>query len=93
MATALELNTISRGLAAAKKVLEELKPVIDALNIIYDSEGGAKTTITQEDLDGVASFSGLTKAQLDDGMWVLTATLRGDIANGYSALAQLAARA
>lgn len=91
--TALESNTISLSLQAAKKVLDELKPVIDRLNIIYDSEGGAKTTITQEDLDGVASFSGLTKTQLDDGMWILTSVLRTDIANGYSALAQLAARA
>lgn len=91
--TALESNTISLSLQAAKKVLDELKPIIDRLNIIYDSAGGVKETITQEELDAVASFSGLTKAQLDDGMFALTAVLRTDIANSYSALAQLAARA
>ncbi len=91
--TALESNTVSRGLAAAKKVLDEVKPVLDSLNAIYDSGGGAKTTITQQNLDLVPSFSGLTKQQLDDGMYALTATLRTDIASAYAQLAQLAARA
>lgn len=91
--TQLELNTVSRGLAAAKKVLDELYPVLLSLNVIYDSEGGAKTTITQEGLDAVASFSGITKAQLDDGMFALTSTVRTAVANAYTQLAQLAARA
>lgn len=91
--TALEQNTVIRGLQIAKKVIEELKPAVDALNIIYDAEGGVKTTLTQEDLDGVAIFSGLTKAQLDDGMYVLTAVLKTDISNGFTQLIQLAARA
>jgi hypothetical protein len=89
----LEQDTISRGLAAAKLVTDQLKPVLDALNIIYDSQGGAKTTIDQPGLDAIGSFSGLTKQQLDDGMFALTATLRGDITNAYAQLAQLSARA
>lgn len=91
--TALESNTVSRGLQAAKKVVDELKPVIDSLNIIYDSAGGAKTTITQQNLDLVPSFSGITKAQLDDGMFALTATLRTAINDAYTQLVQLSARA
>jgi hypothetical protein len=85
-------NTVSRAITAAKYLLETLKPILDELNVTYDSQGGLKSTIGQADLDGITSFSGLTKAQLDDGMYVLTATLRGDLANGYSALVQLAAR-
>ena len=90
---ALAQNTVSRGLTAAKKAIEELKPVLDELNILYDSQGGLKETMTQGDLDSVASFSALTKQQLDDGMYALTATLKGAIDNAYTALAQLACRA
>lgn len=93
MLTALEQNTISKALATAKKLLDEIKPVIDQLNIIYDSAGGAKSTVDQEGLDAVTSFSGLTKQQLDDGCYVLTATMKDAINNGFSQLAQLAARA
>lgn len=91
--TALESNTVSRALQAAKLTLEQLKPVLDSLDVIYNSAGGAKTTITQAGLDEIASFSGLTKTQLDDGMFALTGTLKNDIVNAYTALAQLAARA
>jgi hypothetical protein len=88
----LAQTTILRGIQSARKVLEELKPVIDGINIVYDSQGGLKDTITQQDLDDLSSLSGLTKAQLDDAMYVLTAVLRSDIANSYSQLAHLAAR-
>lgn len=90
--TALESDTISRGMAAAKVLLDQIKPAVDQMNILYDSQGGLKTTITQEDLDSVPSFSGLTKSQLDDGMFVLTATVRTALADGLFALSQLAAR-
>jgi hypothetical protein len=94
MLNALEANTIARANAAARKILEELKPVLDGLNVIYDTETtGAKVTITQQNLDADPALSGITKGQLDDGMYVLTATLRAAIAAGYTQLAQLAARA
>ncbi len=91
---ALEATTIARATAAARKILEELKPILDGLNVIYDTETtGAKVTITQADLDSAPNLSGITKAQLDDGMYVLTATIRTAVANGYTQLAQLSARA
>lgn len=89
----LEANTVSKGMQIAKLILEQVKPVIDALNVVYDSQGGVKETLTQAELDSVSSYSGLTKTQLDDGMYVLTSTLRQAIANGYAQLIQLAARA
>lgn len=92
MLTQLEKQTVLRGLYAAKKVLDDLRPIIDALNVVYDSVGGAKTTITQQNLDLEPAFSSLTKQQLDDGMFVLTSTLRTAIANGFTQLAQLSAR-
>ncbi len=91
--TTLEKNTVNRGCIQAKILIEQVKPLLDEMNAIYDSAGGVKTTITQEDLDAESSLSGLTKAQLDDGMFVLTSTLKGDLANGLTQLAQLAARA
>lgn len=93
MLSALEVNTITRGLNAARKALEEVKPVLDGLDVIYNSAGGAKDTITQQNLDADTVLSGLTKQQLDDGMFALTSSLKTAIANAYAQLAQLAARA
>jgi hypothetical protein len=90
--TTLEQNTISRGIAAAKLLLEEVKPQLDALNIIYDSVGGAKETISQPGIDEIPSLSGLTKVQLDDALYQLTAILRPALLSGYAVLAHLAAR-
>lgn len=91
--TTLEQNTINRACVQAKILLEQLKPILDEMNSIYDSAGGAKTSITQQNLDAATYLSGLTKAQLDDGMFVLTGTIKGDLANGLTQLSQLAARA
>jgi len=49
-------------------------------------------TLTQEELDEVPELSGLTKQQVDDGVYVLTTLMLPAIQNGYPALAQLAAR-
>lgn len=91
--TKLEYETVIKGFKTARIVLESVKPLVDSLNVIYDSGGGVKETLTQAELDGQADFSGLTKQQLDDGMYALTATLRTDIANAVTQLAQLSARA
>ena len=90
---ALEQSTVNRGIAAARKVITELKPVLDDLNVVYDRETvGVKATVTQEDLDGATYLSGLTKAELDDGMFALTSTLKTAIGNAYTQLAILASR-
>lgn len=88
----LQLNTISRGCQTAQKLLD-LYSLLKELNVIYDAGGGLKATIQQSDLDAVASFSGLTTAQLADGMYVITTLVRTDVENGLAQLAQLAARA
>jgi hypothetical protein len=88
----LEIDAVSRSLQAAKLVLDRLKPTLDALNVIYDSAGGAKTTITQQGLDEIPAFSRITKTQLDDGMFALTSTLRLAVGDAYTQLAQLASR-
>lgn len=88
----LEKATISEGIQAARTVINELKPVLDRLNVVYDSVGGVKETTTQNNLDLVTDWSGVTKAQVDDGMFVLTSTLRTAINNAYTQLVQLASR-
>lgn len=88
----LELNTIRRGAQMARLVIDQLKPVIDELNVIYDADDGVKEIVDQEALDTEPSLSGLTKAQLDDGMYALTATLKTTIGNAYTQLVHLAAR-
>ncbi len=90
--TTLEQNTVSNGCRIAARILRDVYPFLNELNIIYDSTGGVKETITQAELDSVAAFSGLTKAQLDDGMFALTSTLRTAILNAYAQLAEIAAR-
>jgi hypothetical protein len=91
--THLEQDSVVRGAQAAKLVIEDLKPLLDRLNILYDSQDGLHTTITDEGLEEIPSLSGLTKQQLDDGMYALTSTLRSAINNAYTALVELAARA
>lgn len=93
MLNTLEANTIARGRAMARKLLEEVKPILDGLNTIYDSAGGVKETVDQGDLDAASELSGLTKAQLDDAMYVMTATIKTALQDGYTQLAHLAARA
>jgi hypothetical protein len=88
----LESDTISRGLAAAREVLMGLQPTLQGLRVIYDGAGGVKETLTQDALDTIPSLSGLTKQQLDDGMYALTSVLLTDIETSYAQLAQLASR-
>lgn len=90
--TTLEQNTVSRACQTAKTIIEQIYPLLLELDIIYNSSGGAKTTITQPGLDAITSFSGLTKNQLDDGLFALTSTIKADVLAAYTQLAQIAAR-
>lgn len=89
--TALESNVVSRAIAAAL-ALVELKGDLDRLDVDYNGAVDVKDTLTQADLDSVASFSGLTKQQVDDGLFALTSTVRTAISNAFAQLEQLAAR-
>lgn len=88
----LELDTLSKIFAIAKQVIADIHPKLASLAQIYDSAGGMSETLTQEELDEIVSLSGLTKQQVDDGVYVLTTLMLPAIQNGYPALAQLAAR-
>jgi hypothetical protein len=88
----LERDTLAKSFAVCKTLLNDLYPKLQGLQQIYDSAGGVKETLTQAELDEEAALSGLTKAQTDDGLYVLTTTLLPAITSGYGQLAQLAAR-
>jgi len=88
----LELDTLAKIFAIAKQAISDIHPKLASLAQIYDSAGGMKETLTQEELDEVASLSGLTKQQVDDGVYVLTTLMLPAIQNGYPSLSQLAAR-
>ena len=90
--TTLEYDAVTQAAAVCKKVLTELEPALAQFREIYDAAGGVKSTLTQEDLDGVPAFSGLTKVQVDDALYALTALLLPAIEDSTTALAQLAAR-
>lgn len=90
--TQLEYDTLTNAFAVAKTAITDLQPRLEELREIYDSAGGVKETLTQEDLDGVPALSGLTKAQADDGLYALTAVLLPALETSYTALAQMAAR-
>lgn len=85
-------DTISKGAQTAQTFID-LIGLLDQLNVLYDSAGGIKETTTQEELDEIASLAGITKAQLDDAMYQLTAIIRPALHDGFTALAHLAARA
>jgi len=88
----LALDTISRSMQAAKLLLDQAMPLVNQLDIVYNQAGGLKETITDADLAEVASFSGLTKQQLDDGMYALTNGVKGALTASYDALVELAVR-
>jgi hypothetical protein len=90
--TQLEFDTLNNAFAVAKTDITDLQPRLDELREIYDSAGGVKETLTQDDLNGVAALSGLTKGQADDGFYALTAVLLPALETSYTALAQMAAR-
>lgn len=88
----LERETLAKSFAVTKQILLDIQPKLAGIAQIYDSEGGVKETLTQEELDEIPELSGLTKIQVDDGLYVLTTLLLPAIQQGYPALAQLAAR-
>jgi hypothetical protein len=90
--TTLEMDTLTLACGVCKTILTDLQPRLAALQQQYDSGGGVKETLTQEDLDAAPTLSGLTKAQADDGLYALTAVLLPAIEASYPALSQLAAR-
>lgn len=86
-------DLVSHACQLADQLLQ-MRGQLDELNVLYDSQGGFKTSITHEEEAQIAdTFHGLTKAQLDDGMYVLTATIKGALNNSFSQIVQLAARA
>jgi len=88
----LERDTLAKSFAVTKQLLLDIQPKLAGLAQIFDSVGGVKTTLTQEELDEVAELSGLTVDQVSDGMYVLTTLILPAITQGYPALAQLSAR-
>lgn len=88
----LQLDTVKGGANLARFLLQEVKPRVDMFNVDYDAQGGVKDTLTQQDLDENASLSGLTKAELDDGMYVITALLKPLLGDNFSQLQKLASR-
>lgn len=88
----LETNTLAKACAVAKQLLLDLQPKMTSLREIYDSAGGVKATLTQADLDAEEALSGITKAQVDDALYVLTAALLPAIEAGLASLSKLAAR-
>ena len=89
----LGLDTVSKSMLASKRLLEELLPVLNQLDILYNEAGGLKETITDADLAAVPAYSGLTKQQLDDGMYALTVGVKTALTNSYNQLVELSARA
>jgi hypothetical protein len=88
----LERDSLAKSFAVCKTLLYDLQPKLAQLAELYDAAGGVKTTLEQAELDEETALSGLTKQQMDDGMYVLTTILLPGIVQGYPSLAQLAAR-
>lgn len=90
--TQLELDTVMKACGVCATLLKDLQPALQGLQQVYDSVGGIKESLTDDDLSGVPALSGLTKQQVDDALYVLTATLLPALSSSYAPLAQLAAR-
>lgn len=90
--TVLEKAIIGESFGVAKRLLDETLPVLERLNTMYNSGGGLSSTITQGELDEVPGYSGITKQQLDDGLYALTSSVRSALNTAFDQLTQLAAR-
>lgn len=91
----LETATINRGITVCKTILalaEELKE----LNDLYESGAtSVKASITAKAGNGLplaTEFSGLTQAQLDDGMYAAETAIRTALENSRVQLTVLASR-
>jgi len=89
----LQKTTVSTASVAARTLLDDVYPKLQQLNVIYDADGGVKSQLDDAALAAEGVYSNLTKAELDDGMYALTATLKNAITAAYTALAKIAARA
>lgn len=85
-----EQNTLTNGSIAAMELIQ-LYGKIKELNEAYDSGGGIKSTVTQNNLN-LMNWSGVTKAQTEDGMYVITTVIKAAIENSYTQLVQFADR-
>lgn len=91
-ATTLERDAMAKSFAVARTLLMDLEARLKGIDAIYNSASGVKATLTQEEMNEIPELSGLTKTQLDDGIYAMTALILPGITSGYAALAQLAAR-
>ena len=89
----LEQNTINAGAQVARKILAEVKPALDQLDVIFNAVGGVKESVTQEKLDNSPMLSGLTIQELNDSFYALTVAVLGPIKTSYNQLTELASRA
>jgi hypothetical protein len=87
--TAGEANFISNTAKAAKILMDEFYGLETQNNQLYAGAADFDTTITQGDLDSVASFGGLTTTQVADASFAL-ATILGTINSALQALTVLA---
>lgn len=90
--TTLEYDPVNNAAQVCSMILSELQPKLANFQQLYDSAGGVGSTLTQEELDSVPAFSGLTVAQVTDALYVLTTVLLPGIESGYGALSTLGAR-
>lgn len=90
--TTLEYDLVNNAAQACSMILTDLQPKLTGFRQIYDSAGGVQSTLTQEELDSIPSFSGLTVQQVTDAMYALTTVLLPAIESGYGALSTLGAR-
>jgi hypothetical protein len=88
----LESDTLAKLFALCKTMEFDVQPKLAQLDAIYNSAGGVKETLTQEELDEVPGLSGLQKQTVDDGVFALTSGVLTALVNASAALSQLAAR-
>lgn len=88
----LEQDVLNTAFATCKMILQDVQPRLASLQQLYDSAGGVKETLSQEELDANTALSGLTKQSVDDGLYVLTTVLLPGIVAGVASLNTLAAR-
>lgn len=85
--TPAEQSLVSLAAAVARVLLQNREILLE--NDYLWNTGGMSTSITQEDLTSIASFSGLTTTQLTDAMYALS-VISGQLTTSLGPLTTLA---
>lgn len=85
-----ELASIQTMANCCNNLLQNILPLLQYHNVLWNASGGWNSTIIQSWLDANPQLSGITVAELQSGLNTLFSVIMPGISGNEAALAQLA---